>query len=121
MIHPTAVIHPDAQLGSNVSIGPYAVIEGAAHIGDGCEIQAHAVITGPVEMGQDNVIGYGAIIGAEPQDFAFKPHIRSTVAYRRWEQNSGILHHPSRHHGKPAPPPSATAVFSWPAPISPIT
>ena len=79
MIHPTAVIHPDAQLGANVSVGPYAVIEGAARIGDGCEIQAHAIITGHVEMGRDNVIGYGAVIGAEPQDFAFKPEIHSAV------------------------------------------
>lgn len=79
MIHPTAVIHPDAKLGSNVTVGPYAVIEGPAIIGDGCEIQAHAVVTGFVEMGKDNVIGYSAVIGGDPQDFAFKPEIRSTV------------------------------------------
>lgn len=79
MLHPTAVIHPDAVLGANVSVGPYAVIEGAAKIGDGCVIQAHAVITAHVEMGRENVIGYGAIIGGEPQDFAFKPQVRSLV------------------------------------------
>jgi UDP-N-acetylglucosamine acyltransferase len=79
MIHPTAVIHPDAVLGANVSVGPYAVIEGAAKIGDGCVIQAHAVITAHVEMGRDNLIGYGAIIGGDPQDFAFKPQVRSLV------------------------------------------
>jgi UDP-N-acetylglucosamine acyltransferase len=79
MIHPTAVIHPDAVLGTNVSIGPYAVIEGAAKIGDGCEIQAHAIIGAHVEMGRDNLIGYGAVIGGDPQDFAFKPQVRSSV------------------------------------------
>lgn len=79
MIHSTAVIHPDAQLGSKVTVGPYAVIEGAAKIGDGCVIQAHAVIGAHVEMGRDNVIGYGAILGGDPQDFAFKPEIRSSV------------------------------------------
>lgn len=79
MLHPTAVIHPDAELGTGVTIGPYAVIEGPAIIGDGCEIQAHAVITGCVEMGKENVIGYGAIIGGEPQDFAFKREVRSIV------------------------------------------
>ncbi len=79
MIHPTAVIHPDAELGTDVIIGPYVVIEGPAIIGDGCEIQAHAVIGGHVEMGKDNVIGYGAIIGGDPQDFAFKPEVRSSV------------------------------------------
>ena len=79
MIHPTAVIHPDAVLGTNVSVGPYAVIEGAAKIGDGCEIQAHAIICAHVEMGRDNLIGYGAVIGADPQDFAFQPQVRSMV------------------------------------------
>ncbi len=79
MLHPTAVIHPDAQLGSDVTVGPYAVIEGAARIGDRCEIQAHAVIGAHVEMGEDNLIGYGAIIGGDPQDFAFQPEIRSAV------------------------------------------
>lgn len=79
MIHPTAVIHPDAELGENVTVGPYAVIEGAARIGDRCVIQAHAVIGAHVTMGEDNVIGYGAIIGGDPQDFAFRPEIRSEV------------------------------------------
>lgn len=79
MIHPTAIIHPDAQLGADVTVGPYAVIEGAARIGDRCVIQAHAVITGHVTMGEDNLIGYGAIIGAEPQDLAFRPEIHSEV------------------------------------------
>lgn len=79
MIHSTAVIHRDAEIGQDVTIGPYAVIEGAAKIGDGCEIQAHAVIGAHVEMGRENVIGYGAVIGGEPQDFAFKPETRSLV------------------------------------------
>jgi UDP-N-acetylglucosamine acyltransferase len=79
MIHPTAVIHPNAVLGANVRVGPYAVIEGAAKIGDECEIQAHAIIGAHVEMGRENLIGYGAVIGGDPQDFAFKPEVRSMV------------------------------------------
>jgi len=79
MLHPTAIIHPDARLGVNVTVGPYAVVEGAAVIGDRCEIQAHAIIGAHVEMGMDNVIGYSAVIGGDPQDFAFKPEIRSGV------------------------------------------
>ena len=79
MLHPTAIIHPDARLGSGVTVGPYAVIEGPAQIGDGCTIQAHAVIGGHVVMGKNNLIGYGAIIGGEPQDFAFQPSVQSEV------------------------------------------
>ena len=38
MIHPAAIVSPEALIGSDVKIGPYAVIEGSAVIGDGCEI-----------------------------------------------------------------------------------
>lgn len=79
MLHPTAVIHPDAQLGTNVTVGAYAVIEGAAQIGDSCTIQAHAVIGAHVRMGRGNTIGYGAIVGGDPQDFAFRSETRSEV------------------------------------------
>ncbi len=33
MIHPTAVIHPGAQLAGDVAIGPYAVIGAHVRIG----------------------------------------------------------------------------------------
>ena len=78
-LHPTAVIHPAAELGPRVTVGPYAVIEGAARIGEGCIIQAHAIVTGHVRMGRENVIGYGAVIGGDPQDFAFQAETKSEV------------------------------------------
>ncbi|MEI8233107.1 MAG: acyl-ACP--UDP-N-acetylglucosamine O-acyltransferase [Verrucomicrobiota bacterium] len=79
LIHPTALIHPGARLGAGVRVGPYAVIEGPAEIGEGCVIQAHAVVTGWVRMGAHNTIGYGAIVGADPQDYAFNPATESWV------------------------------------------
>ena len=79
MKHPTAVIHPDAIIADDAKIGAYAVIEGAARIGAGCIIQAHAVIGAHVIMGERNEIGHGAIIGGDPQDFAFKKSTQSHV------------------------------------------
>ncbi len=96
MIHPTALIHPDAQLGENASVGPYAVIEGPAQIGDGCVIQAHAIISGRVVMGRENVIGYGAVLGGEPQDLSFKPETRSEV---RIGDRNRIREHCTLHRG----------------------
>ena len=66
-------------LGAGVTVGPYAVIEGAARIGEGCVIQGHAVIGALVVMGRENLIGYGAIVGGDPQDFAFKTAVKSEV------------------------------------------
>jgi len=78
-IHPTAIVEDGAQIGAEVEIGPYAVIGSGAVIGERCRIQAHAVIEGSVRMGADNLVGYGAIIGAAPQDLSFDPKTKSSV------------------------------------------
>jgi UDP-N-acetylglucosamine acyltransferase len=95
-IHPTAIIHPDAQLGSGVSVGPYALIEGPAVIGQDCIIEAHAVISGHVILGNGNQIGHGAIVGGAPQDSAFHPDTRSFV---RIGNNNKIREHCTLHRG----------------------
>ena len=78
-IHPSAFVDPTANLASDVEVGPGAIIEAGAVIGEGCQIQAHAVITGHVRMGARNTVGYGAILGADPQDYDFKPGTKSHV------------------------------------------
>lgn len=78
-IHASALVDPSATLASGVEVGPGAIIEAGALIGEGCRIQARAVITGHVRMGKNNLVGYGAIIGSDPQDFAFKGETPSEV------------------------------------------
>ena len=78
-IHPTAVIHPQATLGTGVSVGPFAVIENGAQLGDGSTVHAHAFIGGSVTLGKKCTVGHGAVLGGDPQDFAFKPQVRSRV------------------------------------------
>jgi len=71
-IHPSAVVDSSIDLGVEVQVGPYAIIESGCVIGDYCEIRAHAVICKGTLMGPHNQIGYGAVIGAEPQDYGYK-------------------------------------------------
>jgi UDP-N-acetylglucosamine acyltransferase len=71
-IHPTAVVDPAVDLGVEVRVGPYAIIEPGCVIGDYCEIRAHAVICKGTLMGPQNHVGYGAVLGAEPQDLGYK-------------------------------------------------
>lgn len=78
-IHPSAVIHPSAQLAPDVEVGPGAVISEGAIVGAGSIIQAHAVLDGDVILGERNTVGYGCVIGAPPQDFAFKAGTPSRV------------------------------------------
>jgi len=78
-IHHTAIVSPKAKLADDIEIGPYVCIEGPAVIGKGCVIQAHAILSGAVRLGKNNSIGYGAIIGATPQDHAYHPKVKSKV------------------------------------------
>ena len=71
MIHPTAIVSPDAKIGKNVEIGPYAVIEDNVTIGDNCYIDAHVKICRYTTVGSDCCIYYNALVGAEPQDHRF--------------------------------------------------
>jgi len=95
-IHPTAVIHPQARLGERVSVGPFVVIEQGAMVGDDCVIHSHAVICGEVLIGKKNTIGHGAILGGDPQDFAFKPDVRSRVVIG---DGNRIREHVTIHRG----------------------
>jgi len=71
-IHESAVIHPSAELGVDVRIGPYVVIGEETKIGDGTYIESHAVIKAFTEMGSNNHIHPHAVIGGEPQHTAYK-------------------------------------------------
>jgi UDP-N-acetylglucosamine acyltransferase len=77
MIHATAVIHPDARLGSDVTVEAYAIIERDVEIGDGCRIGAHAVIHPYVRMGSHNAVHPTAVLGGLPQDLSFDPNQRT--------------------------------------------
>lgn len=79
LIHPTALVDPAAQLGPDCEIGPGVIIGPHVTLGARCRIQARAVLTDRVTLGDDNLIGYGAILGAAPQDFAHSPSIVSEV------------------------------------------
>ncbi|MDQ5877876.1 MAG: UDP-N-acetylglucosamine acyltransferase [Pseudomonadota bacterium] len=68
MIHPTAIIHANAKLGANVSVGPYSVIGEHVEIGDNTWIGPHVVINGHTNIGRDNRIYQFASLGEVPQD-----------------------------------------------------
>lgn len=71
MIHKSAIIHPSAEIGSDVSIGPYSVIGEKVHIDSGNIIGSHVVIDGPTKIGENNKLYQYCSIGADPQDKKF--------------------------------------------------
>ena len=72
MIHPTAIIDPQAQIDSGVEVGPFAVIGPHVRIGSGTTVGPHAVIDGWTEIGPDNRIFQFAAVGGIPQDLKYR-------------------------------------------------
>jgi UDP-3-O-[3-hydroxymyristoyl] glucosamine N-acyltransferase len=87
-IHPTAVVHPSAKIGSGAHIGPYVVIDEDVVIGDRAVIlahvviyrgarigtsffaHAHAVVREHCRLGDSVLLQNGAIVGADGFGFA---------------------------------------------------
>lgn len=67
-IHPTAVIHPQAELEAGVEVGAYAVIGADVRIGAGTIIGPHAVLEGPLRLGPRNHLAAHVTLGLPPQD-----------------------------------------------------
>ncbi|MBA3996315.1 MAG: acyl-[acyl-carrier-protein]--UDP-N-acetylglucosamine O-acyltransferase [Candidatus Accumulibacter sp.] len=68
MIHSTAIIHPGAQLGANVTVGPYSIIGEHVSIGDDTTVGPHVVIDGHTTIGRENRIFQFCSLGEVPQD-----------------------------------------------------
>ncbi len=71
-IHPTAVIAPGAELGSDVTIGPYSVIGAGVKIGDSTVVGPQVVIDGVTTIGRENRFLGQANIGGAPQDLSYE-------------------------------------------------
>ena len=71
-IHPTAVIEPGCQLGTNVTVGPYTVLGTHVRVGDGCWLGPHVVVDGKTTIGKNCQIFQFSSIGAAPQDITYK-------------------------------------------------
>jgi len=72
MIHSTAIVHPEAEVGEGVEIGPYTVVEKGVSIGEGTKIGPHVVIREGTQIGKACQIFQFASVGEIPQAIAFK-------------------------------------------------
>jgi len=54
MIHPTAIIHPQAKLDSSVQVGPFAVVDAGVELGADCVVGPQVYLTGETKIGVGN-------------------------------------------------------------------
>ena len=72
MIHPSAIVDPDAELESDVEVGPFSVIGSGVVVGAGTRIGSHVVIEGPTRIGSRNRIYSFSSFGGPPQDMKYR-------------------------------------------------
>lgn len=78
-IDPSARIADNVELAADIEVGPGVIIDGPSRIGAGTRILAHAYIGPFTTIGQHNLIGFGAIVGYDPQDYAFSGEESYTI------------------------------------------
>ncbi len=106
-VHPTAVIDPDAQLGSGVSVGPHCVIEAGVSIGAGsrlgpgcvigqgsslgndCLLHARVTLYHGVTVGHRAILHSGVVLGADGFGFAPDP-FKGQGAWAKIAQLGGV-------------------------------
>ena len=72
LIHPTAIIHPTAQLADDVEVGAYSIIGPQVSIDQGTKVFSHVVIAENTRIGKHNEIFQFASVGERCQDLKFK-------------------------------------------------
>jgi UDP-N-acetylglucosamine acyltransferase len=68
MLHSTAIVHPAAEIGKNVEVGPYCVVGEHVSIGANTVLQAHVIVNGWTEIGEDCILYPYCTVGAASQD-----------------------------------------------------
>jgi len=70
-VHPHAIVHPTAEIGVGVSVGPWTLIGPDVRIGDRTDIGPNALIERNTTVGVECQIHKGAVLGTDPQDLKF--------------------------------------------------
>lgn len=78
-IHTHSFVHPEAQIGEGVKIGPFCSVGANVKIGKNTILHSHVVIDGHTEVGENNKFFQFTSIGAPPQDTGYKGEPTRTI------------------------------------------
>ena len=68
MIHPTAIVHPNANIAGTAEIGPFCIVGEHVSIGAGSKLLAQVVVNGHTTIGEETIVDPFASLGASSQD-----------------------------------------------------
>src|SRR6266403_1790166 len=101
-IHPSAVVSPQARIGSDCYVGPYSIVGGEVELADGVRLESHCVIDGLTYVGEGTHVFPFVSIGLASQDLKYKGEpsetrigkrnrIREFVTIHRGTAGGGML------------------------------
>ena len=101
-VHPTAVVSPNARIGSGCQVGPFSIVGGEVELKDGVRLESHVVIDGRTVIGEETRVFPFVSIGLPPQDLKYagepsetrvgrRNHIREFVTIHRGTAGGGML------------------------------
>jgi UDP-N-acetylglucosamine acyltransferase len=73
-IHPSAIVSPLAQIGSDVQIGPFCLVEEDVVVGPGCILESRVALKQGTVLGANNHVFEGAVLGGLPQHIHVPDH-----------------------------------------------
>ncbi|MDR0803640.1 MAG: acyl-ACP--UDP-N-acetylglucosamine O-acyltransferase [Rickettsiales bacterium] len=72
MIHPTAIIHDGAKIGTDCEIGPNCIVSAGAVLGDRVRLISNVIIENHTEIGDDTIVYPFAVLGSKGQDLKYQ-------------------------------------------------
>jgi UDP-N-acetylglucosamine acyltransferase len=72
LIDSSAIIHPSAKLAADVQVGPWTIIGPDVEIGEGSIVASHVVLKGPTKIGKNNRIYQFSSVGEDTPDLKYK-------------------------------------------------
>lgn len=100
MIHPTALVDPQAQVADSCHVGPYCVVEAGAVLREHVVLEAHVVIKANVTLEPYVRVHSQAVLGDDPQivhqDFSFSSGVQ--VGAHTVIREGATVHRASQPH-----------------------
>lgn len=99
-IHPTAIVDPSAELGSDVEVGPFSIVGPKVVLKDRVRIISNATVAGLTSIGTDCVLYPGVHLGHPPQDFKYQGEDTTLIVGDRNVMRENVTMHPGTSVGR---------------------